>query len=73
MIEEHVLEFLLMRNHSEEADNPVPRTISNLLVHIIDTYMDHLQDIVTELEMELDTVKLDLDEGNYHISYNYRM
>ncbi|XXG54072.1 hypothetical protein AAC387_Pa03g2044 [Persea americana] len=54
-----------MRNHSEEADNPVPRTISNLLVHIIDTYMDHLQDIVTELEMELDTVKLDLDEGGF--------
>eukprot|EP00268_Persea_americana_P061280 TRINITY_DN7726_c0_g1_i13.p1 TRINITY_DN7726_c0_g1~~TRINITY_DN7726_c0_g1_i13.p1 ORF type:complete len:332 (-),score=71.87 TRINITY_DN7726_c0_g1_i13:2982-3977(-) len=65
VIEEHVLEFLLTRNHSEEADNPVPRTISNLLVHIIDTYMDHLQDIVTELEMELDTVELDLDKGGF--------
>ncbi|KAJ8645515.1 hypothetical protein MRB53_007263 [Persea americana] len=50
---------------TEEADNPVPRTISNLLVHIIDTYMDHLQDIVTELEMELDTVELDLDKGGF--------
>lgn len=65
VIREHLLEFLLTRNHSEEADNPVPRTISNLLVHIIDTYMDHLQDIVTELEMELDTVELDLDKGNF--------
>ncbi|RWR74078.1 Mg2+ transporter protein [Cinnamomum micranthum f. kanehirae] len=65
LIEEHVLEFLLTRNHSEEADNPVPRTISDLLVHIIDTYMDHLQDIVTELEMELDTVELDLDKGGF--------
>ncbi|KAF6147349.1 hypothetical protein GIB67_003247 [Kingdonia uniflora] len=63
VIREHVLEFLLTMNHSEEADNPVPRTISNLVVHVIDTHVDQLQDIVTNFEMELDAVELELDKG----------
>ncbi|GMI83745.1 hypothetical protein like AT2G04305 [Hibiscus trionum] len=63
VIKEHVLEFLLTMNHSEEADNPVPKSISNLVVHIIDTHVDHLQDVVTKLEMELETVELELDRG----------
>ncbi|XP_058069496.1 uncharacterized protein LOC131218748 [Magnolia sinica] len=63
VIEERFLEYLLTMNHSEEADNPVPKTVGNLLVHILDTHMDHLQDIVTELEMELDTVELEMDNG----------
>ncbi|XP_020598221.1 uncharacterized protein LOC110037834 [Phalaenopsis equestris] len=65
VIPEHVLEFLLTMNHSEEGDNPVPKMVSNLLVHIIDTHVDHIQDIVTKLEMELDTVELDLDKGGF--------
>ncbi|XP_058081323.1 uncharacterized protein LOC131229397 [Magnolia sinica] len=64
VIKEHVLEHLLTMNHSEEADNPVPKTISNLVVHIVDMHMDHVQDIVTKLEMELDTVELELDKGS---------
>nr|DAD22193.1 TPA_asm: hypothetical protein HUJ06_023656 [Nelumbo nucifera] len=64
VIREHVLEFLLTMNHSEEADNPVPHTVSNLVVHIIDTHVDHIQDIVTKLEMELDSVELELDKGS---------
>ncbi|KAG6490750.1 uncharacterized protein LOC122006711 [Zingiber officinale] len=63
VIQEHVLEFLLTMNHSEEADNPVPNRVSNLVVHIIDTHVDHVQDIVTKLEMELDSVELELDKG----------
>ncbi|XP_010941819.3 uncharacterized protein [Elaeis guineensis] len=63
VIPEHVLEFLLTMNHSEEADNPVPKTVSNLVVHIIDTHVDHVQDIVTKLEMELDSVELEVDKG----------
>lgn len=63
VIQEHVLEFLLTMNHSKEADNPVPKTVSNLLVHIIDTHVDHIQDIVTKLEMELDEVEFELDKG----------
>ena len=63
VIREHVLEFLLTMNHSEEAGNPVPTRVSNLLVHIVDTHVDHLQDIVTRIEMELDTIELELDEG----------
>ncbi|KAK9000671.1 hypothetical protein V6N11_081160 [Hibiscus sabdariffa] len=63
VIKEHVLEFLLTMNHSEEADNPVPKSISNLVVHIIDTHVDHLQDVVTKLEMEMETVELELDRG----------
>nr|KYP48492.1 Zinc transport protein zntB [Cajanus cajan] len=62
VIKEHVLEFLLTMNHSEEADNPVPRSLSNLVVHIIDTHVDQLQDLVTKLEMELESVELDLDK-----------
>lgn len=64
VIAEHVLDFLLRMNHSEEADNPVPKTVSNLVVHIIDTHVDHVQDIVTTLEMDLDSVEFELDRGN---------
>ncbi|KAK4757554.1 hypothetical protein SAY87_018855 [Trapa incisa] len=67
VIKEHVLEFFLKMNHSEEADNPVPKSVSNLLVHIIDTHVDHVQDIVTKLEMELDTVEIELDTGGFAI------
>lgn len=63
VIEEHVLEFLLTMNHSEEADNPVPTSVSNLVVHIIDTHVDQLQDVVTKLEIELDAVELEMDRG----------
>ncbi|CAK9322164.1 unnamed protein product [Citrullus colocynthis] len=65
VIREHVLEFLLTMNHSEEADNPVPASLSNLVVHIIDTHMDHLQDVVTKLEIELDSVELEMDKGGF--------
>lgn len=65
VIAEHVLDFLLTMNHSEEADNPVPRSVSNLLVHIIDTHVDHLQDVVTRLEIELDSVEIELDKGGF--------
>ncbi|KAL3814362.1 hypothetical protein ACJIZ3_015630 [Penstemon smallii] len=65
VIKEHVLDFLLTMNHSEEADNPVPRSVSNLVVHIIDTHMDHLQDVVTKLEIELDSVEFELDKGGF--------
>ncbi|XP_075494282.1 uncharacterized protein LOC142531897 [Primulina tabacum] len=63
VIKEHVLDFLLTMNHSEGADNPVPKYISNLVVHIIDTHVDHLQDIVIKLELELDSVELEMDRG----------
>ncbi|KAL5787877.1 hypothetical protein ACOSP7_004826 [Xanthoceras sorbifolium] len=65
VIREHVLEFLLTMNHTEEADNPVPKSVSNLVVHIIDTHVDHLQDVVTKLEIELDSVELELDKGGF--------
>ncbi|KAF8406132.1 hypothetical protein HHK36_008212 [Tetracentron sinense] len=68
VIREHVLEFLLTMNHSEEADNPVPRTVSNLVVHVVDTHVDHLQDIVTKLEMELDSVELELDKDIHPVA-----
>lgn len=65
VIAEHVLEDLLLMNHSEEADNPVPTRVSGLVVHIIDTHVDQLHDIVTRFEMELDAVELQLDKGVY--------
>ncbi|KAK3031216.1 hypothetical protein RJ639_035373 [Escallonia herrerae] len=65
-VRDHVIEFLLMKNCSEEAGNAVPKSVSNLLVHIISTHVDHLQDVVTKLEIELDSVDLELDKGpNY--------
>ncbi|XP_042496277.1 zinc transport protein ZntB-like [Macadamia integrifolia] len=67
VIREHVLEFLLTMNHSEEADNPVPRTLSNLVIHVIDTHVDHIQDIVTKLEIELDAVELEVDKGGFSL------
>ncbi|XP_068668998.1 uncharacterized protein [Aristolochia californica] len=63
VIREHVLEFLLTMNHSEECDNPVPQNVPNLIIHILDTHMDQLQDIAVNLEMELDSVELALDKG----------
>ncbi|XP_024966942.1 uncharacterized protein LOC112506870 [Cynara cardunculus var. scolymus] len=65
VIKEHVLDFLLTMNHSEEADNPVPKSVSNLVVHVIDTHLDHLEDVVTKLEIELDSVEVDLDKGGF--------
>jgi hypothetical protein len=67
VIAEHVLEDLLLMNHSEEADNPVPKRVSGLVVHIIDTHVDQLHDIVTRLEMELDAVELQLDKGVFFL------
>nr|CAD1832054.1 unnamed protein product [Ananas comosus var. bracteatus] len=63
VIAEHVLENLLTLNHSEEADNPVPRTVANLVVHVVDTHVDQVQDIVTKLEMDLDAIEIELDKG----------
>lgn len=67
VITEQYLEFLLTRNHSEEADNPVPKSVSNLVIHIIDTHVDHLQDVVTQLEIDLDAVELELDTGGFAV------
>nr|GEV94389.1 Mg2+ transporter protein, CorA-like/zinc transport protein ZntB [Tanacetum cinerariifolium] len=41
-----------------EADNPVPRYVSSLVVHIIDTHVDHLEDVVSILEIELGSIKV---------------
>ncbi|XP_024396889.1 uncharacterized protein [Physcomitrium patens] len=63
VIQEHVLEFLLSRNTFEEAENAIPRGLGNLLVHIIDTHVDQLHEIVLQLESQLDEVERDLDIG----------
>nr|GEY58610.1 Mg2+ transporter protein, CorA-like/zinc transport protein ZntB [Tanacetum cinerariifolium]GEZ87245.1 Mg2+ transporter protein, CorA-like/zinc transport protein ZntB [Tanacetum cinerariifolium] len=52
VIQEHVLDFLLTMDHSEEADNHVPRFVSNLVVHIIDMHVNHLEDVVTKLDIQ---------------------
>ncbi|KAL6996140.1 hypothetical protein U1Q18_006278, partial [Sarracenia purpurea var. burkii] len=59
---EHALEFLLTKNHSEEADNTVPKSVSNLVVHIVDSHVHHIEGIVTKLGIELDAVELELDK-----------
>jgi hypothetical protein len=45
----------------------VPRTVSDLLVHVLGTHVDHVHDIVTRLEMEIDTIEIQLDKGTYDI------
>ncbi|KAG2581390.1 hypothetical protein PVAP13_6KG031900 [Panicum virgatum] len=67
VIEERLLESLLAMNHADGAhtDNPVPTTVSNLLVHVLGTHVDHVHDIVTRLEMDLDAVELQLDRGGH--------
>ncbi|XP_062196091.1 uncharacterized protein LOC133899151 [Phragmites australis] len=67
VIEERLLESLLAMNHANGAhtDNPVPRTVSNLLVHVLGTHVDHVHDIVTRLEMDLDSIELQLDKGGH--------
>lgn len=69
VIEERLLESLLAMNHADGAhtDNPVPRTVSNLLVHVLGTHVDHVHDIVTRLEMELDSIELHLDKGRWRL------
>nr|CAD1834600.1 unnamed protein product [Ananas comosus var. bracteatus] len=42
---------------------PVPRTVANLVVHVVDTHVDQVQDIVTKLEMDLDAIEIELDKG----------
>ena len=79
VIDERLLESLLAMNHADGAhtDNPVPRTVSNLLVHVLGTHVDHVHDIVTRLEMEIDNIELHLDKGtrprllSWHIHLNY--
>ncbi|XP_066326117.1 uncharacterized protein [Miscanthus floridulus] len=69
VIEERLLESLLAMNHADGAhtDNPVPRTVSNLLVHVLGTHVDHVHDIVTRLEMDLDAIELQLDKGGHFL------
>lgn len=68
VIQEHVLEFLLSRNTFEEAENAVPEGVGNLLVHIIDTHVDQLHEIVLGLESGLDEVERELDTGGHCFS-----
>ncbi|XP_020081991.1 uncharacterized protein LOC109705653 isoform X2 [Ananas comosus] len=63
VIAEHVLENLLTLNQSEEADNPMPRTVANLVMHVVDMHVDQVQDIVTKLEMDLDAIEIELGKG----------
>nr|GEV52462.1 protein argonaute 4-like isoform X1 [Tanacetum cinerariifolium] len=63
LIKEHVLDFLLTMNHSKEADNPVPRSLSYLIVHIIDTHVDHLEDVVSKLDIQKATREFPFDKS----------
>ncbi|CAO2189923.1 unnamed protein product [Urochloa humidicola] len=66
VIEERLLESLLAMNDLHaHTDNPVPTTVSNLLVHVLGTHVDHVHDIVTRLEMDLDAIELQLDKGGH--------
>ncbi|MCO5577283.1 hypothetical protein L7F22_031110 [Adiantum nelumboides] len=65
VIQEHVLEFYLLRNHLEDVNHRIPSCVSSLVVHVIETYIDHLQDLLTRLELDLDESEFELDRGGY--------
>eukprot|EP00271_Cylindrocystis_brebissonii_P012907 TRINITY_DN32415_c0_g1_i1.p1 TRINITY_DN32415_c0_g1~~TRINITY_DN32415_c0_g1_i1.p1 ORF type:complete len:505 (-),score=55.83 TRINITY_DN32415_c0_g1_i1:567-2081(-) len=67
VVNEELLEDLLRRNHPQDADNPIPISVAQLLVHIIDTFVDQLQDMVVDVEMRLDELERSLDgSGDAH-------
>ncbi|KAL9260221.1 hypothetical protein AKJ16_DCAP14889 [Drosera capensis] len=59
VIDEH-----MSAKHSEEADYSVPRSVSNLVIHIIDTYVAHQEDVVDKLETDLDELE-NINPGDY--------
>ncbi|GJP34404.1 hypothetical protein CLOM_g18851 [Closterium sp. NIES-68] len=60
------LEELLRKSHPENADCAIPVTVFGLLQHIVETHMEHLEDVVVEVECMLDQHERDLDEGSDH-------
>lgn len=71
VIGENLLETLLMTSHTDEADRPVPKGISDLLLHVVETHVDQVQDIVTRMELDLDAVELELDRGEIDSSVKF--
>ncbi|CAI5984271.1 unnamed protein product [Closterium sp. NIES-65] len=60
------LEELLRKSHPENAECLIPVTVFGLLQHIVETHMEHLEDVVVEVECMLDQHERDLDEGSDH-------
>lgn len=57
------LEDLLRGSHPDGADSAIPCSTLDLLLHVVETHVDHLLDVVVELEMELDELERQLDSG----------
>ncbi|CAI5458208.1 unnamed protein product [Closterium sp. Yama58-4] len=60
------LEELLRKSHPENAECLIPVTVFGLLQHIVETHMEHLEDVIVEVECMLDQHERDLDEGSDH-------
>ncbi|GJP57451.1 hypothetical protein CLOP_g50 [Closterium sp. NIES-67] len=65
-VDDAELEELLRKSHPENADCAIPVTVFGLLQHIVETHMEHLEDVVVEVECMLDQHERDLDEGSDH-------
>lgn len=59
VIDEHMFESFMSAKHSEEADYSVPRSVSNLVIHIIEIYVAQLlEDEVDKLQTDLNALEL---------------
>ncbi|CAI5514455.1 unnamed protein product [Closterium sp. Naga37s-1] len=63
-VDDAELEELLRKSHPENAECLIPVTVFGLLQHIVETHMEHLEDVVVEVECMLDQHERDLDEGS---------
>ncbi|KAL6996218.1 hypothetical protein U1Q18_006353 [Sarracenia purpurea var. burkii] len=61
--EQNERDEIVIREDEEQNGNPVPKSASNLVVHIVDSHVDHIEDIVSKLEIELNAMELEMDEG----------
>ncbi|KAL6996178.1 hypothetical protein U1Q18_006312 [Sarracenia purpurea var. burkii] len=61
--EQNERDVTVIREDEEQNGNPVPKSVSNLVVYIIDSHVEHIEDIVSKLEIELNIMELKMDEG----------
>ncbi|KAL6996148.1 hypothetical protein U1Q18_006286 [Sarracenia purpurea var. burkii] len=60
--EQNERDVTVIREDEEQNGNPVPKSVSNLVVYIVDSHVEHIEDIVSKLEIEFNVMELKMDE-----------